>query len=134
MGAMLRLYCLPGKLVAELGFLFPGRGQIWGSARRRESRLAHFLYATAFYAFLFFLIAGRVDGGRRPTRPTAVPAQASLLETSSPPALPVENEARIQETTEPEEERPAYEAAPTASAEPDYPTCSDTVTDRCIQK
>jgi len=56
---MLWLYCLPGRLFAELGFLWHGKGGVTGSARRRESRLAHFIYATIFWLILAFFLSAK---------------------------------------------------------------------------
>lgn len=52
---MFYLYCLPGKMFAELSFLWPRRGQIWPSGRRRDSRIAHFFYSTIFWGLLIWL-------------------------------------------------------------------------------
>lgn len=46
---MWHYYNLPGRFIAELEFLFPRRGQLWASRRRRESAIVHFLYATLFW-------------------------------------------------------------------------------------
>ena len=63
---MWRLYCLPGRVIAEFGYLFPGRGELWASKRRRESGFAAFLFATAFWmVFAIFglpILAGVVGG------------------------------------------------------------------------
>lgn len=76
---MLKLYCLPGKLFASLGYLFPGKGQLWASARRRESRLAHFIFATPFWALVAFMALGAMglrNGITMDSRPSLRPSEA----------------------------------------------------------
>lgn len=46
---MLKLYSLPGRILAELWFLWPKKGQIRASGRRRDHPFVHFFYSTAFY-------------------------------------------------------------------------------------
>lgn len=83
---MWKLYCLPGRVIAELGYLFPGKGQLWASQRRRESGCAAFLFATGFWAaFGFFalpviapLIAAALGLGHTGPRQNSHAAQAEL--------------------------------------------------------
>ena len=49
------LYCLPGRIIAHLEYLFPGRGQLWASGRRKDSVVSHFIFATLFYALVLYL-------------------------------------------------------------------------------
>lgn len=58
---MLQLYCLPGRAIAELFYLFPASGTVWASARRRESRIAHFIFATFFYVGAVMLISSMIN-------------------------------------------------------------------------
>lgn len=59
MDGILKLYSLPGKLIAELWYLWPKKGQIWASGRRREHGFVHFMYSTVFYLVIaFFWMAG----------------------------------------------------------------------------
>lgn len=44
-----KIFLFPGRLLAELEFLFPGKGQLWASARRAESGLVHGIYSTIFW-------------------------------------------------------------------------------------
>ena len=46
---MWHLYCLPGRVITEIGYLFPKPGQITASRRRRENGFAVFLFATMFW-------------------------------------------------------------------------------------
>lgn len=55
---MFWLYCLPGRLFAALGFLWPGKGDVTGTARRRDSKLVHFLYASIFWGLLAMYLSG----------------------------------------------------------------------------
>ena len=59
---MWKLYCLPGRVIAELGYLFPGRGQIWASRRRRESGFAAFLFATGFWVVFCIFVVPMIIG------------------------------------------------------------------------
>jgi hypothetical protein len=59
-GTMFKLYCLPGKFFARLGYLFPGKNQLWASGRRRDSSLAHFLFATPFWVLLGLFVIGPI--------------------------------------------------------------------------
>lgn len=76
---MWRLYCLPGRIITELGYLFPGRNQLWASKRRRESGFAAFIFATAFWAIMFVYawpsIKATIDRSRQP--PVSVSADAA---------------------------------------------------------
>ena len=52
---MIWLYCLPGRFLANLGYLFPGKGELWASRRRKDSGVVHFIYATIFYAVCLYV-------------------------------------------------------------------------------
>lgn len=87
---MWKLYCLPGRLISELGFLFPGRrsGDISATARRRENTFAHFLFATPFWLlagpYLFAVLLGlfsTVTGYKLPQSVASSPATISNGET-----------------------------------------------------
>lgn len=87
---MWKLYCLPGRVIAEFGYLFPGRGQIWASRRRRESGFAAFLFATGFWiAFWLFIgpmfigaIKNAVNAGRQTS--TAATARSAGVSSLAP--------------------------------------------------
>lgn len=54
---MWHFYCFPGRVITEIGYLFPKAGQLGASKRRRESGVAAFLFATVFWALsLPFLV------------------------------------------------------------------------------
>jgi hypothetical protein len=54
---LLYIYCLPGKLYANLQYLFPnGRVPVTATARRKDSTVAHFLFSSAFYFLIFWLL------------------------------------------------------------------------------
>lgn len=53
---MWTLFCFPGRIIAEIGFLFPKRGQLWASARRRESAFTHFLFSIVFWTIAAFFL------------------------------------------------------------------------------
>lgn len=46
---MMRFYNLPGRAIAELWYLWPKKGEVWASARRRSHPFVHFLYSTLLY-------------------------------------------------------------------------------------
>jgi hypothetical protein len=46
---MKNLFLFPGKFLAEIGYLFPKRGELFATKRRRESGLVHFFYASFFW-------------------------------------------------------------------------------------
>lgn len=50
------VYCLPGRVFTLFAYLFPRRGRVIGTGRRKKSEVAHFVYASAFWAILLILI------------------------------------------------------------------------------
>lgn len=89
---MLRFYNMPGRLIAELEFLFPKRGQIWSTRRRRESLLAHFLFSTCFYAVLLVVLFVVVIASMAPRRAaTSEPAPSAPTVDSGSAVRPVED-------------------------------------------
>lgn len=55
---MLWLYCLPGRILAQLDYLFPeGKGTSAGTRRRKDSKFAHFVRSTAFYLLTFIVVS-----------------------------------------------------------------------------
>lgn len=92
---MWHFYCFPGRVITEIGYLFPKSGQLGASKRRRESGVAAFLFATVFWAlslpFLLPVIVGLgvliVHGVGIAVRPghssdTAKPATQSINQGS----------------------------------------------------
>src|SRR3546814_19179805 len=53
---ILTIYSFPGKLLAELWFLWSKKGRLWGSARRRHHPFVHFFYATVMYSIAALII------------------------------------------------------------------------------
>jgi hypothetical protein len=91
---MFKLYCLPGKFFARIGYLFPGKNQLWASGRRRDSRLAHFLFATPFWLVVgliaFGMIFGSFSNTGRKSNPESVPANDGVSELSASITEPVD--------------------------------------------
>ncbi|MEO5706686.1 MAG: hypothetical protein ABIT10_12290 [Alteraurantiacibacter sp.] len=58
MNGLLKIYSFPGKLISELWYLWPKKGQIWASGRRRDHGFVHFMYSTVLYLITYFVIAG----------------------------------------------------------------------------
>ncbi len=114
---MWKLYCLPGRALAELGYLFPGKGELWTSQRRRESGCAIFIFATIFWAifgiFAFPMIvalSGSHSGTPRQAskRP---PAEFPVSPSSAPDAVTGAPETRIRKEI-PSAAAPRESAAP----------------------
>src|SRR3546814_15177017 len=59
---ILTIYSFPGKLLAELWFLWSKKGQLWGSARRRHHPFVHFFYATVMYSIAALIITAALPG------------------------------------------------------------------------
>lgn len=57
MNRFLTLYCIPGRLIAEYKYLWPKKGQLWVSDRRRSHGFVHFLYSTGFYLAAFVMLS-----------------------------------------------------------------------------
>lgn len=90
---MFEIYCFPGKIIAELGYLFPSRGQLWASARRRDHPLVHFIFATFLYIVAGFIIVA-VNAPSQASHPNSapdtklmsgLPDEEVLISESSPP-------------------------------------------------
>src|SRR3546814_633672 len=58
---ILTIYSFPGKLLAELWFLWSKKGQLWGSARRRHHPFVHFFYATVMYSIAALIITAALS-------------------------------------------------------------------------
>lgn len=71
-GVIWRIYCIPGRIIAEFWYLWSKKGQIWGSGRRRNHQFVHFFYSTVFW-FITFLVVSlfSVAGTHKPSSDTA---------------------------------------------------------------
>ncbi len=65
---MLKFYNIPGKLLAELWFLWSKKGELWGSARRRHHPFVHFFYSTIIYIVTAFVIYLAMSDWKMPRR------------------------------------------------------------------
>jgi len=54
-----RFFLLPGKILAELFYLWPKKGQIWASGRRRKHPFVHLFYSIIFWALILIFCIGR---------------------------------------------------------------------------
>lgn len=97
-GDMLRIYNLPGRAIAELSYLWPKKGQVWQSGRRREHSFVHFCYSTVFYAVVYFFFVAGLSSQTPSYEPRA--SQTSSISTNS-----VQQESRSREDV-PEETSP----------------------------
>lgn len=119
MKGLFQLYCLPGKLIAELWYLWPKKGQVFASARRRDHGFVHFLYSTMLYLVTVFILLAGSAGGKRAEavdvytdpvtdadqsdapaqvyepypEPTPLPAELAGTEATYPEDAPAEEEA-----------------------------------------
>ena len=133
-GIMFKLYCLPGKFFARLGYLFPGKNQLWASGRRRDSRLVHFLFATPFWLIVGLLAFGTIFGSfsmpsREATSETVLAeerangspnsVQAIIAEVDDTPNPLEVSEQNLKAETEPvETPEPEIVFVPGTGAEP----------------
>ena len=119
---MLRFYCLPGKLIANLQYLFPGhrRNTISATARRKDSQLAHFLLATPFWVIALVPLLGLVGGlvavvGKEiaPSRPRDVGVIFNAASNPAQPDDPPKTEETLTaiETLAPREGKAAVQSA-----------------------
>ncbi len=58
---MLRLYNLPGRLLAKLNYIFPDKGQAVSSARQLDSAFAHFVYSTIIYGLIVLIVLSKAN-------------------------------------------------------------------------
>ena len=68
---LLGMYCLPGKVIAQLKYLWPSPGQVQASGRRKDSRLVHFVYATVFWGAIAWVLLSPATPNRRSAVDTA---------------------------------------------------------------
>lgn len=106
----MKYYNLPGKLIAELWYLWPKKGQIWASGRRREHPLPHFLYSTVIYAVVILFTVGSFAGWSIGSRITSQAASG-----------PMQSEAGQIEASPSEENAIPIEVAEEFSADPEVP-------------
>ena len=146
---MWKLFCLPGRLIAELWYLWPKKSQTWASARRREHSFVHFFYSIVIYVIVAFFALGALSGDdsriKRDIRDQVFASKSNIE--------PVGEEARVSPSTpesiesspsEPTTEKITSEpVTPTTISSPDVQTveqatepiqpCSDKVADHCQQ-
>ena len=78
-----QMYCIPGRVLAFLSYLYPSRGHLWSSARQRNSTFHHFLLSSAIYAAAIFGVVALIAGAFRSSNPLHTVASASV---PTPPA------------------------------------------------
>jgi len=128
---MIWLYCLPGRLFASLGFLWPSKGDITGTARRRDSKLVHFVYASVFWGLLALYLTGSSGREGRVTQDSDAAATVEAAPAISADSAP-EPEAQPETTSNPEPiqvpEASSEPAAVTDDAEADETAGDNTAT------
>lgn len=158
---MLTLYCLPGRLFANISYFFPGsrRAELTATARRRESSFAHFILATPFWIVVGLFSWAYISSALQ-TIASPFPTHSSSSSTAQPQAAPdlsVDDaagessaSARVRDRFEGLPAVPAgasdkpqmpvfaprhevVQAIPEAPTEK-YVVCSATITDHCVEK
>ena len=64
---LLKLFCLPGRALAEMEYLFPRQGNAIASGRRRGNLLVHLTYSASLYIFVIVVAfgIGKPDSAKR---------------------------------------------------------------------
>lgn len=77
------LYCLPGKILAYIAWLYPeGRGSSSGTGRRKKNKFGHFVTSTSLYILIALLYFWSHQKDFR-TKSVAAVAQANSPSPSS---------------------------------------------------
>jgi predicted Zn-dependent protease len=71
---------LPGRVISWAGFMFPRRGDLWASARRKDSIMVHALFSALFWAGLAFVVAGLISNSSGAAAPA--PVKAAAIDTA----------------------------------------------------
>lgn len=128
MNDFIRIYSLPGKIIAEIWYLWPKKGQIWASGRRRDHGFVHFMYSTIFYfVALFTILAGITNRPSRTSNVLNQPAHSSLAEPAHSSEEESEYNQGSQASSEPTptstqiRESTAEQLEPSAVVETDVP-------------
>lgn len=122
---MLKYYSVPGKLLAEFWFLWSKKGQLWGSARRRDHPFVHFFYSTIIYAITAFAVFVWMADWETPRREGENQSEYTAAIDPSP------GEIISPEADEPEsvaDEAPADEAQEFPAIADDHKTQGSAVT------
>lgn len=104
---MLKYYNLPGRVLAELWFLWSKKGELWGSARRRNHPFVHFFYSTMIYAIGAFVAYLSMADWKIPRRET----QDQSGYSAASDAAYSESETTADEQSEPISDEPEPEEA-----------------------
>lgn len=123
---MFKLYCLPGKILTHIHWLFPDRmADVAGTHRRKNSRFVHFLYSTVIYVILaaLLLFVSQIPSSRKGSKMVSasnIEAQTDLVTTTGEAIKPA-----LKKSKEPEPEpEPFYTEA---SAQPAFNDTHQTV-------
>ena len=103
----LKYYNMPGRILAELWFLWSKKGEIWGSARRRNHPFVHFFYSTMIYAIAAFVAYLAITDWKMPRREKQ--SEAEYLAASDTSYS--EAESSLEEQAVPVEDEPEPERA-----------------------
>ena len=108
---LLKIYNFPGKLIAELWYLWPKKGQISASGRRRGHGSVHFMYSSIVYLIAVFVATS--SAGEKRSEPIGETSSESLhfdersanqkddLSYAQPtPAVVRINESKVEATKE----------------------------------
>src|SRR3546814_10131434 len=101
---ILTIYSFPGKLLAELWFLWSKKGQLWGSARRRHHPFVHFFYATVMYSIAALIITAALSEKMPRDQHQAFASEVSS-ETPSNSSAEIELASPIEENDAEEQDK-----------------------------
>ncbi len=88
-GLLWWLFFMPGAVVLWLEYMFPGRGQVYASGRRRGSKVVQFLYTLGVYAITgFILIAVLAPSGNRSQHVTSTAPDVRGPPAPTSPQMP----------------------------------------------
>lgn len=126
---MMKYYNIPGKLLAEFWFLWSKKGQLWGSARRRDHPFVHFFYSTMIYIIAAFVTVASLTDWKLPKRSSQSSSAYSESEASAPDETSVSNNESSDADTQVAHEVPEEVAQEPAADEVPAPTAAPSAQD-----
>jgi hypothetical protein len=96
------IFLAPGRVITWWAYMFPQRGQLWASARRKDNALIHVMFSAAFWAaltfFLWTAVVGAVGGGSRKQQVAESGSSESVVPTPAPIDVRATSATLTQET------------------------------------
>jgi hypothetical protein len=122
------IYLAPGRAIAWAQYMFPGRGDVWASGRRKDSPIIHLLFSTLFWgALIYFGVTMLLSASHRTQAVAATEPAAAIAaqdETAPPPAAESQDPAAAapvetaEAAAEPAAEAPAVSPIEQAKGDP----------------